>query len=439
MNDPEPIAADGKTGDPPWDDRKSHVDTRGSTSPLIGLGLTTTVFLVAGICWLVLAPAKELDTQSFHALTKNQQYKEAELLLRSHLRQSKGDPQANYLLAQLMLEQSATESGKNLDIRSSEALERILACESTSGIEKVAPRAVLAYYRGKALYQLKRWEQAENAWLEALHRDIRVPEASWSLLDLYYIENRRTEARDLVLRLIPTETDPRERAQLALELVRQDAIHPDSTSLVKVFEPVLAQEPNAVSIRLALGLARVRSSQIESGLAELEQLVRDHPDKPQAWDGWLEALDLSGNPELFRQTFDKVPRVIQDMPLFARHKGRAFEIDQNWAAASNAYDQAVNLDPIDFGLYVRRARARKLAQPDLSPELETQITRWREAAAQLVDLYDVANNTRTLGIQPHIELCEQLAASRESMNRPDESKIWRTLGAGIRRPNLPNP
>ena len=422
--------------------RVQNGDTQNPTGPrssLVGVGLAAGVFLLAGLAWMLLAPAPELDTQRYLNLFKNRQFETAESELRAHLGRNSRDPRASFLLAQLILEEAEPPAGATLADRAQEGLDLISSCEDAPGIERLATPATLLYYRGKALYQLKRWDAAEQAWLAAIDRDVRVAEANWSLLDLYYVENRRREARDLVLRLFPTEPDPRDKAQLLLELVRQDAVHPDSGSITQVMKPVIAAEPNAVSIRQALGLAKVRSSQFDEGLAILEKLANDHPEEPRAWDGWLEGLDLAARLDQFRSTFDRVPDPVRGLALMARHRGLAHQIDEDWKRATSAYKEAQAYDPTDFGLLVRLARAQRFADPEQARLLDDQVVNWREASNSLMDLYEQANGTRGLGAGPHLDLCERLANSRTAMGRPDEAALWREIGPGVTNSTRPAP
>src|SRR5262249_54127165 len=144
----------------------------------------------------------------------------------------------------------------------------------------LAARARLA--EGKAGYALLRCKQAEACWLEALHLDPHVPEAAWTLLDLYYLEGRWDAARRLALRQHEIEPDPHDRVQLLLELVRQDAEPPEPGSLAARFAPVVRADPADRHAVRTLGLALVRNSQAEEGLAVLDRAVRRWPDSPDA-------------------------------------------------------------------------------------------------------------------------------------------------------------
>ena len=115
-----------------------------------------------------------------------------------------------------------------------------------------APLAVVRVIEGKARSALGQYPQAEKLWLEALRIDQQVPEAGWALLGLYYIQGRREEAHDLALKLRDSEPDPRDRAQLLLELLRQDAKSLVIETLVPVLTPVVRDHPDDVHSAVAL-------------------------------------------------------------------------------------------------------------------------------------------------------------------------------------------
>ena len=150
-------------------------------------------------------------------------------------------------------------------------------------------------------------DEAEASWDEALRLDPRVPEAGWCLLEVYYLQNRPGDARRLALRLHEVEPDPRDRVQLLLELVRQDAQPMDPGSVVQWFEPVVRQNPTDLHASLALGLFLVRASQVDRGLDVLRGAVRRHPKSPDAWDAWLTGLDDAGQLDLMEQSVSRLP------------------------------------------------------------------------------------------------------------------------------------
>src|SRR4029077_3656195 len=124
---------------------------------------------------------------------------------------------------------------------------------------------------------------AESACLDALRLNSTIGEAGWALLDIYYLQRRSDDARALALQLHKVETGPRDRVQLLLELVRQDAQTTDPSSIVQRFEPVVAQDPTDLHSTLALGLALVREHRADQGLSVLRKAVEAFGSGPAAW------------------------------------------------------------------------------------------------------------------------------------------------------------
>ena len=75
-----------------------------------GRFLTTLVVLAALLGlgwwgWTVIRPRPVLDRARFDALTAAGRFESAEVVLTDHLRRVPNDPEASYLLAQLLLDQ----------------------------------------------------------------------------------------------------------------------------------------------------------------------------------------------------------------------------------------------------------------------------------------------------------------------------------------------
>jgi tetratricopeptide (TPR) repeat protein len=392
-----------------------------------GVALAAAALISAFLLWWLLAPDEPFDANRAVALALSGRFDEAERLLRARIRRAPGDAQAHFRLAELLLERPEPPSESDAQ----QALNSLERAASADPRDPTVKPALLALYRGKAHHVLKQWDRAEAAWLNALRLDPAVPEAGQALLDLYYIELRRREARELGLRLFEVEPNPRDRALLLLTLVRQDAIKPESTSLVQVFEPVLRAEPDGLHTAVALGLSLVRSGEAERGLELLRAVVGRHRDDAAAWEGLLAGLDLAPRADEVAATLAELPAEMAAQPRFARFRGLAAQQRGDWPAAAAAYREAVAADPTDFESLVRLARALKLAgQTEEAEATEAAVARQRETVNGLLALYDEAGAVPTLGEAPHPALCERLAAAREAMGRPDEAAAWRRLAPG---------
>jgi tetratricopeptide (TPR) repeat protein len=281
---------------------------------------------------------------------------------------------------------------------------------------------------GKALYALRRYEQAEARWLEALKQDPRVPEAAWGLLDLYYLEGRSDEAIELALRQHAIEPDPHDRVQLLLELVRQEAEPPDPASLVARFTPVVGEHPDDEQATLALGRALVRSSRGDEGLAVLDGAVRRWPESLEAWDALLTALDGAGRPDRMAEAWASVPPRWRDDDSLARHAGRIAQSRGDWAGAARAYRRAWKARPRD--VTAAYSLARVLHAQGLHGEAascDRFVRDAQSARSELPGLYREADAIKDLGLRPNIRLYQRLADNRKRLGRRDEARAWHDL------------
>ncbi|MEJ7636670.1 MAG: tetratricopeptide repeat protein [Singulisphaera sp.] len=270
------------------------------------------------------------------ALAEAGRFDEAQALAAEHVRRVPDGNDAHILIAQMALNRPEPPTPPEGRPDPKPAL---LALEH---LDRVRPgdrvlAAVVALNRGKAQYRLARMDDAEESWDEALRLDPRVPEAGWCLLELYYLQNRPGDARRLALRLHEVEPDPRDRVQLLLELVRQDAQPMDPGSVVQWFEPVVRQNPTDLHASLALGLVLVRARQVDRGLDVLRGAVRRHPKSPDAWDAWLTGLDDAGQLELMERGVTRLPPALADSDRFARHAARVAQERADWKAAARDY------------------------------------------------------------------------------------------------------
>lgn len=397
-----------------------------------GRFLTTLVTLaaVAGLGWwgwTAIRPRPLLDQARFEALTASRRFESAEVLLTDYLKRVPDDPDANYLLGQLLLERPAP-AGDALE----RDAERALTHLKKASTPDPARQALVRMYQGKAAKRLDRWAACEAAMNEALRLDPTVPEAAWLLLDLYYLEGRSGDAARLALKMFRVEPDPHDRAQYLLELVRQDAQPPDGASIVEQLEPVVRAEPEAIEPAIALGLGHIRNSHADEGLELLKRLQLRFRTEPRAWEALMAGHDLAGQPEAVAALLDVLPGAMGDDRRFERHRGRVAQWKNDWPAAVKAYRRALAVDPHDAGLLFRLSRALRLTdQPEEAGRLAAQYEQYVAAQKQVLSLYNEANAVPTLGVEPHPDLCHRLADLRRRMLRPEEAAAWLEAADGL--------
>ena len=390
-------------------------------SVTLGLALACLALLAAAV-WLVVRKAPEapttttLEVRDIGQLAAAGRFDQALELVEAYLKTDPGNGRVRVMAAQLALDRP--------DRQPERALAHLEQFRSPDPILRA--RAKLA--EGIARYNMLRCDQAEACWLEALRLDPQVPEAAWALLDLYYLDGRGDQARRLALKQHEIEPDPRDRVQLLLELVRQDAEPPSPGSLAARFAPVVRANPADRYTTLALGLALVRNSQTEEGLAILEGAVQRWADSRDAWDALLTGLDAASQPQRLLSTWARVPPEWRNDDRLARHAGNAAEARADWDTAARAYCRAWGAQPDDLAAAYRLARAlRILGRHDQATRCDRFVQTAQAALTELPDLYRQANAVLDLGLRPHITLCQRLADNREHLGRRDEARAWHRL------------
>jgi Flp pilus assembly protein TadD len=284
---------------------------------------------LAGAALILPAPRRSAPTlDGLGPLIAARRFDEADRRIRDHLRAHPESLQAHLLMAQVAL--GRDEPRPQLAL---EHLDRIQTGER--GI-----RSMVWLNRGKAYSALGRNDQAERAWKEALRLDPTAPEVGWDLLGLYYVQGRRSDAHRLALELHAIEPDPRDRVQLLLELVRQDAQPLGPESLIRTLEPIVRAHSEDRYTAMAMGLALVRNSRADEGLIFLHDLVDRFPDDADARLALLLGLDESRLMDELTETLARLPPDLSHDPRLERFRGAVAQERHDWAAAADAYLRA---------------------------------------------------------------------------------------------------
>ncbi len=384
-----------------------------------------------------IGPSSSLD--EVLALARDHQFEAAQVRLLQYLRVYPHDDRAHLLMAQLATEVPA--------MRPERALEHLRLIRP--GSKKQA--ALVKFLEGKAHYQEERYDLAETSWTEALKLDPIVAEAGWVLVDLLDKESRTEEAHSLGMKLHEVEPDPRDRVRILLEMSRLDIEAPDPLSQVPLFEPIVQQHPENLPLSITLGLALTRVNRSDEGLKILGEVVRRHPDAPQAWDGWFTGLYNASEPEKLAAEFAKLPKELVGDPHFAKHEGMIAQNAKDWPRAVRAYRCAFEFEPFNQGVCYRyRFVLRQVGQTAEHDRVdqfyksyqsayrqmrrsyygkdatEGQIAETKDATDRRGVYYEVVE-VKTLGLKPHPELYQRLADLREKMGRFDEARAWHRL------------
>lgn len=403
---------------------RSDVDNMNRTIVLISarrgpMGILVGALVVLlGTCvlvgWHVSQAPPGLET--IGALARAGRFDRAQELLAGYLGAFPNDNRGHLLMAQCAMDRP--------DAQPLLALEHLGRIQASSRKEA----AVVRFSVGKAHYQQKRYILAETCWKQALELDPTVPEAGWALIDLLDFEARTEEAHRLGMRLFEVEPDPRDRVRLLLEMSRLDIDRVAPGSLVQVFEPVARQHPEYLPLAVSVGLALVRNSQADEGIAMLRNALDRHPDSAEAWHCWLAGLDESFQAERLRREFARLPGSLAADPRFARHEGSVAQEVGDWPRAVAAYRRAYALEPFNaVVLYRLRMALRAAGETAELERVDQRLSVYRNAFRQMRPAYAEAFAIKTLGLEPRTELYHRLALLREQMGRSDEARAWHRL------------
>jgi tetratricopeptide (TPR) repeat protein len=392
---------------------------RRALSPVI---LTLVTSALALYVWQLKGHPPSLDDAS--ELVRAGKLDEAAMRIRTILSANPDHAAANVLLAQILLKRADPAGGDSPSPGSAEeALAHLGRVRPTS--PRMAVTSLLC--RGNALDRLFRLDEAEEAWLEAIHIDSTAPEAGFNLLNLYYIQGREEEARRLALRLFKAEPDPHDRVLLLLELLRPDARPPAPASLIKWLEPRVQEHPGDLHSSTALGLYLVRAGQIENGTSVLRRVVQTHPDRVEAWDSLFVGLDESGQIQVMEQEMERLPAELVGSEKLLKHRARIAQ-GRQWKEAVDLYRRASQAEPYNRVVEYRLSRAlRHVGQAAEADLIKQRVSRRDVAIQELRPLYDQATDIKDLQLGSHRELCQQIANARENMQLPDEAIAWHKL------------
>ena len=194
------------------------------------------------------------------------------------------------------------------------------------------------------------------------------------------------------------------------------------------FEPVVRRNPGELGPALALGLALVRDGDLDRGLDLLRRAAEEHPENPRALEAWLTGLDDGGQIDDLGAALGRIPPALAADLRFARFRGRVAQERQDWRAAAWEFRLALRHDPHDAKLRYRFARAlRQVGAKAEAEPLEREHQAYQAAVNEARPLYEEVNAIKTLGVEPHPDLCRRLADHRERMGQPDEARAWYRL------------
>jgi tetratricopeptide (TPR) repeat protein len=387
-----------------------------SRSREIPLALATLVFLAAAIAFGLIKswqPAPTLEEVS--KLAQAKRFQEASTRGADYLARFPDDSKALLMMAEIALSRPEPQPQ--------------LALEYLDQIKDSAPSVTswVLVDRGNAHYLLSRFDQAEKCWIEALRIDAKTLEAGRRLLDLYRLQGRRAEARDLVLGQFEREPSSHERLKLLVRLAQLDVDPPDPWWVVNTLRPALEARSFDVRTAVALGLALVSVSRSDEGLALLRKAVKEEPGSPDAWDALLSALEHAAEDKELGVVFSRLNPSLRDQVRFARHRGWIAQAAGRWAEAAVLYRVSWEYEADNSVGYRLRRTLRLAGLTEEAVWFDGAVLDYRDAFKRVRTAVDEAGDALEEGKPASQEFCLRMAELRRRMGRREEARAWQSL------------
>jgi len=382
----------------------------------VSLALGTLIFLVAAITFGVTSALRPSPTlEEVTALAQAQRFDEAATRGEAYLRLFPHDSTTLLVMAEIALSRPGPDPERAL-----EYLERI-------GVDPPSLTSWILVDRGSAHYLLARFDQAEKCWIDALRRDPTIMEAGRRLLDLYGLQGRPEEARDLALRQFEREPSAHERLRLLLRLAGLDVNPPDPWVIVNTFQPALQGRFVDSRTTVAVGLALVTVSRSQEGLPLLHRVVEQEPDSPRAWDALLSGLELAAADKELSDVFLHLPSSLRDDVRFARHRGWLEQAAGRWAEAAEHYRRSWEYKADNSVGYRLRRTLRLAGMTEQAARFDRVVLDYRDAFKRVRGAIDEANAALKEGKRVRPELYPLMAELRRRMGRGEEARAWQRL------------
>ena len=305
----------------------------------------------------------------------------AERTVRMYLSEHPGHSSARLLLAQVLISADRRDPDPAAAIRTLKS--------ARSGDRKV--EGAIRWTEGKAWQMLGGLAEAEAAWREAIDRDPLNDQAIESLFELYDLEGRESETRELVSRRFEFDRDKRKLGKWCLYPVRRLVMEPSPALVIDRLGAAAKREPIDFHARRAYGLALVHDGRVDEGLRIVSETVEHAPRSKDAWIALLTALDDSGRPDEFSATLARVPQELAADPSFLIFQARAASNQGEYERAVDAYRLAERSGFRDPKTTYRLIQAlRRSGRIDLAKEADRRFLEDEETRKALKALYNKA-------------------------------------------------
>jgi tetratricopeptide (TPR) repeat protein len=270
-------------------------------------------------------------------------------------------------------------------------------------------RAAIALERGA-------FEHGEQLLRDALdHPGVHQAEAREMLGRIFRFQDRRSEARELLLRELRGGADPL-RVARDLWLLDAEAVPVDRTRAM--FEEALRSHPEDVRVRLGLANLSLRAGRLDEAARGLEACLGARPEDFATWRAWLGWALVAGKTIEAR-------RVLEHLPPDRFEPAELLELEAWFAAQASdrgrERDALMHLIEWVPGHPEALDRLAELAIEDGDPEIAAELRRRKAERDQARDLY---GRRFHLGDDELAPRAREMASLAEELGRRDEAAAW---------------
>lgn len=238
------------------------------------------------------------DLEKAQAFFEQGDFRSAQIELKGILQADPTQVAARELLGRLYLAvgngaaaekefRSAVESGAEPSATRFEIIEAMLlqgkfpeVLEHLDGeAEDDAARARQLALRGRALFGLKKIDEAERAYQESLEIDSNNKEANLGLIRVSLMQNLVEEAREATDKFLETSPDDLDALLIKAELTRKEG---DAEQAAEIFGRILDDEPQNLGALLGRASSLIAAREYERARADIKRAQQLRPGLPMA-------------------------------------------------------------------------------------------------------------------------------------------------------------
>ena len=392
---------------------------------MLTTGIVSSGLLVFNGWWYWRDTRPLADLKTIGTWMGREQFAEAELALREHIRRSPHDGEARTMLAKVLAAQGDLQG----------------CSRQLSKVPYWWPAKAEALFReGQAYLMADRAKDAETCWQTIIQEDPLHPtppdilrNVSLQLLGLYATENRWEDAA-LVVWNAYEHTGPADHISLLSMRVRSELERLAPVATISILERYVAGDPTDWEALRALARAELALNRKEEAGRHFQACLEGDPNNPRVWRDYLGMLHDTGDQEALAAVLATVPLVAESEPAIWRFRGFLKEKSGDWVGAAQDYGRALEGNPYVMALHYRLAMVEeRLGHRESAAEHRKKADQLRNAQGELRTAFnnlvtaEQARETHTASTPDLPTAMRQLAAVCEIMGWARLAEAWNKL------------